>query len=409
MNETERQVVLFIADISGYTKFIFSNEKEIAHSQVIIKDLITTLLDEVELPFRLIRIEGDAIFLYAVKDDPEKPWESVSKDLVAKMVAMFQAFADKLCELTLHKICNCDACNNIEGLNLKAVVHSGTAAFYRVNEHQELTGTGPIIVHRLLKNSIDADAYILFTESAYNDLPLPDGAKVEEGEETYDDIGTIKTYVYYPPEPQPFVHDPNNKPPTLFIDTLRQEVSHEYAQVAQSPELGFHFHTGRHLANLLEYGDELLEGLPEEAIESFAGTGNPFNLGELRPGSRVVDAGSGAGLDSLIAANLVGPEGEVIGVDMTSEMLEKANSNAKTVGAKNVSFKRGYIEDLPVEDEWADVVISNGAINLAPDKDGVFRELKRVLKPGGWLQIADILVEKAVPDSAKQNIDLWAG
>ena len=325
------------------------------------------------------------------------------------MVAMFQAFADKLCELTLHKICNCDACNNIEDLNLKAVVHSGTAAFYRVNEHQELTGTGPIIVHRLLKNSIDADAYILFTESAYNDLPLPDGAKVEEGEETYDDIGTIKTYVYYPPEPQPFVHDPNNKPPTLFIDTLRQEVSHEYAQVAQSPELGFHFHTGRRLTNLLEYGDELLEGLPEEAIESFAGTGNPFNLGELRPGSRVVDAGSGAGLDSLIAANLVGPEGEVIGVDMTSEMLEKANSNAKTVGAKNVSFKRGYIEDLPVEDEWADVVISNGAINLAPDKDGVFRELKRVLKPGGWLQIADILVEKAVPDSAKQNIDLWAG
>ena len=409
MNETERQVVLFIADISGYTKFIFSNEKEIAHSQVIIKDLITTLLDEVELPFQLIRIEGDAIFLYAVKDDPEKPWESVSKDLVAKMVTMFQAFADKLCELTLHKICNCDACNNIEGLNLKAVVHSGTAAFYRVNEHQELTGTGPIIVHRLLKNSIDADAYILFTESAYNDLPLPDGGTVEEGEETYDDIGTIKTYVYYPPEPQPFVHDPNNKPPTLFIDTLRQEVSHEYAQVAQSPELGFHFHTGRRLTNLLEYGDELLEGLPEEAIESFAGTGNPFNLGELRPGSRVVDAGSGAGLDSLIAANLVGPEGEVIGVDMTSEMLEKANSNAKTVGAKNVSFKRGYIEDLPVEDEWADVVISNGAINLAPDKDGVFRELKRVLKPGGWLQIADILVEKAVPDSAKQNIDLWAG
>jgi 2-polyprenyl-3-methyl-5-hydroxy-6-metoxy-1,4-benzoquinol methylase len=409
MNSAERQVVFFIADISEYTQFIFSNEKEIAHSQIIIQDLITTLLDEVEFPLQLIRIEGDAIFLYADKDDPEQPWESVSKDLVSNMIAMFQVFADKLSELTIHKICNCSACNNIEKMNLKAVVHSGPAAFYRVNEHQELTGTGPIIVHRLLKNSIESDAYILFTESAYNDLPLPEGGDVEEGEETYHDIGTIKTYVYYPPEPQPFVHDPNDKPPSIFIDTLHKEISQEYARVAQTPELGFHFHTGRHLANLLEYRGDWLEGLPESAIESFAGTGNPFNLRPLRPGSRVVDAGSGAGLDSLIAANLVGDAGQVIGVDMTKEMVEKASSNAQEVGAKNVSFEQGYIEELPVGDGWADVVISNGAINLAPDKDGVFRELNRVLRPGGWLQIADILVEKPVPDSAKQNIDLWAG
>ncbi len=160
---------------------------------------------------------------------------------------------------------------------------------------------------------------------------------------------------------------------------------------------------------MLEYRDEWLKGLPEEAIESFAGTGNPLGLGELSPGDRVVDAGCGAGLDCLIAARMVGPQGKVIGVDMTAEMVEKARMNAEAVGAENVSFKQALIEDLPVGDDWADVVISNGAVNLAPDKDTVFRELYRVLKPGGRLQVADILVEKPIPDSAKRKIELWAG
>ena len=421
MNDVERQAVFCIADMSGYTKFIFSNEKEISHSQMVIRELITTLLEEVALPFRLVRIEGDAIFLYAVKDDPEKPWEAVSRDLVANMIAFFKAFSDKLSELILHKICNCTACINIEQLKLKVVVHSGLAAFYRVNEHQELTGTGPIVVHRLLKNSVEADEYILFTESAYNELVLPDGrvpdgpdgrvpdGRVEEGHEVFDDIGTFKTYVYYPPPPEPYIVPPDARMPAIFVETLRAEVSHEYAQVAQNPELGFHFHTGRRLARLLEYRDEWLKDLPEEAIESFAGTGNPFNLGELQPGSRVIDAGCGAGLDCLVAARMVGGAGEIVGVDMTREMIDKAGSNARATGVGNVSFRLGLLEELPVEDGWADVVISNGAINLAPDKGQAFRELNRVLKPGGWLQIADILVEKPIPDGAKLNIELWTG
>lgn len=129
----------------------------------------------------------------------------------------------------------------------------------------------------------------------------------------------------------------------------------------------------------------------------------------MQPGSRVIDAACGAGLDCLIAAKMVGGTGEVIGVDMTREMIDKAGSNARATGVDNVSFKLGLVEELPVEDGWADVVISNGAINLAPNKDQAFRELNRVLKPGGWLQIADILVDKPIPDGAKRNIELWAG
>ena len=408
VNDVERQTVFCIADMSGYTKFIFSNEKEISHSQMVIRELITTLVEEVKLPLRLLRIEGDALFLYAVKDEPDWPSETASRDLAANMIAFFRVFADKLSELMLHKICNCTACANIEQLKLKMVAHSSLAAFYRVNEHQEVTGTGPIVVHRLLKNSVEADEYILLTEAAYNEVVLPDG-KVEEGRETFDDIGTVKTYVYYPPAPKPYVAPPDARMPSIFVETLRAEVSQEYAQVAQNPELGFHFHTGRRLARLLEYRDEWLEGLSEEAIESFAGTGNPFNLGELPPGCRVVDAGCGAGLDCLVAAKMVGGTGEVVGIDMTREMIDKASSNARATGTGNVSFRRGLLEELPVEDGWADVVISNGAINLAPHKNQAFCELNRVLKLGGWLQIADIMVERPIPDGAKRNIELWTG
>jgi 2-polyprenyl-3-methyl-5-hydroxy-6-metoxy-1,4-benzoquinol methylase len=408
VDAAEREVVFIIADISGYTRFIFANRKEVAHSQIIIRELITTLLDEVKLPLELIRLEGDAVFLYALKDDPERPWSRVSRSLVFNLLTFFRVFAHKITELTIHKICNCTACRNIERLKLKVVVHSGKTAFYEVKGHQELTGTDVIIVHRLLKNSVEAEEYILLTETAYDDLTLPEG-RVERGEETYDEIGTLGTYIYYPPEPEPYVPGPSAKAPQIFIETLRSEVAHEYAQVAQYPELGFHFHTGRRLAGMLEYKDEWLDGFPEPAIESFAGTGNPFSLGVLNPGERVLDAGCGAGLDCLIASRMVGPGGEVIGVDMTSEMLEKAQKSALAVGAKNLFFKLGFIEDLPVPDGWADVIISNGAINLAPDKEAVFRDLHRVLKPGGRLQIADILVKKPIPDSAKRNIDLWAG
>jgi arsenite methyltransferase len=197
--------------------------------------------------------------------------------------------------------------------------------------------------------------------------------------------------------------------PAFDVDVLRDAIQEEYAEVATDPEKGFHFHTGRPLARLLEYADEWLIGIPESSIQSFAGTGNPFNLGELITGERVVDVGCGAGIDSLIAAKKVGPEGRVIGVDMTPAMLEKARQAANETGLANVEFREGYAEALPVGEGWADVVISNGVLNLMPDKAAVLEEMSRVLKPGGRLQIGDILVQKAVPESAKRKIDLWTG
>ena len=197
--------------------------------------------------------------------------------------------------------------------------------------------------------------------------------------------------------------------PQLDFEQLREAIRQEYAEVALKPEQGFHFHTGRPLARMLGYDDRWLEGIPERSIESFAGTGNPFSLGLLQPGERVVDVGSGAGIDSLIAARMVGSEGWVIGVDMTPAMLEKAHRSAYEGGFPNVEFRQGLAESLPVLESWADVVISNGVLNLLPDKDAALREMARVLKPGGRLQISDILVQKPVPQSAKRNIDLWTG
>lgn len=193
------------------------------------------------------------------------------------------------------------------------------------------------------------------------------------------------------------------------LEALREAVQREYEAVAAEPERDFHFHVGRRQAQILEYGDDLLAGIPETAVESLAGTGNPFSLGPLRPGERVVDVGSGAGTDSLIAARLVGPGGQVVGVDMTPRMLEKARRAAAEGEFENVEFRRGYGEALPVEDSWADLLISNGVLNLMPDKQAALREMARVLKPGGRLQLADILVEKEVPDSARREIDLWTG
>jgi arsenite methyltransferase len=196
----------------------------------------------------------------------------------------------------------------------------------------------------------------------------------------------------------------------LDVDTLREAIQEEYAEVASHPQKGFHFHTGRPLARMLEYLDEWLEGIPESCIESFAGTGNPFSLGELRSGERVVDVGCGAGIDSLIAAKKVGPKGRVIGVDMTPSMLEKAHYAAEEARlADVVEFREGYAEELPIVDGWADVVISNGVLNLMPDKTAALEEMSRVLKPGGHLQIGDILVQKPVPEGAKRKIDLWTG
>ena len=197
--------------------------------------------------------------------------------------------------------------------------------------------------------------------------------------------------------------------PELDQEVLRCEIRKEYAEVATHPSRGFHFHTGRPLARMLGYMDSWLEHVPEASIESFAGTGNPFADGAIARGANVVDVGSGGGIDSLIAASMVGPDGRVLGVDMTPEMLAKARASAAAIGASNVEFREAHAEALPVEDGWADVIISNGVVNLCPDKLQVFREMHRVLRPVGRLRIGDIRVDKALSDSAKRNIDLWKG
>ena len=195
----------------------------------------------------------------------------------------------------------------------------------------------------------------------------------------------------------------------LNREALREAVQKEYQVVADEPQRDFHFHVGRTQARIVEYDEELLEDVPETALASFAGTGNPFSLGPIRPGERVIDIGSGTGMDSLIAARMAGPDGRVVGVDMTPAMLEKARKAAAETDLDNVQFRRGYGEELPLDDAWADVVISNGVLNLMPDKGAALQEMARVLRPGGRLQIADILVEREVPESAKRQIDLWTG
>jgi arsenite methyltransferase len=193
------------------------------------------------------------------------------------------------------------------------------------------------------------------------------------------------------------------------VDALREEVKKKYREVAETPMAEFHFHTGRQHALQMGYPSSPLDQLPEEAVEAFAGVANPFYWGMPQPGERVVDLGSGAGMDSFIAAFAVGPEGRVIGIDMTPEMTERATRLARELGLENVEFREGLIEDLPIDSEWADVVISNGVINLCPDKLRVYREIQRVLKPGGRMTIADICVKNPVPEGALKDIDLWTG
>ena len=193
------------------------------------------------------------------------------------------------------------------------------------------------------------------------------------------------------------------------VDVLRLAIQGEYAAVASTPQQGFHFHTGRELAARLGYPEARVDTLPKSVVESFAGVGNPFSWGGPQPGETVVDLGSGAGLDAILAAIAVGEHGRVIGVDMTPAMLAKARHNAGLLALTNVAFREGYLEELPIADETADVVISNGVINLSPRKEAVLAEAYRVLKPGGRLQIADIVVSRAVPDEAKEDVALWSG
>jgi SAM-dependent methyltransferase len=190
-------------------------------------------------------------------------------------------------------------------------------------------------------------------------------------------------------------------------EQLRAQVRQKYRDVALDPGGPHHFHTGRPLAARLGYDAAFVAGLPDAAIESFAGVANPFALRDLDPGERVVDVGSGAGFDSFVAAHQVTRDGRVVGVEMTAEMLERSRRNAAALGLEHVTFNEGLAESLPVEDGWADVVISNGVINLCADKRRVLEEIHRVLRPGGRLQFADIANGKPVPAEALADIDLW--
>ena len=190
-------------------------------------------------------------------------------------------------------------------------------------------------------------------------------------------------------------------------DILREEVKAKYREVAVSPHAEYHFHTGRPLAKRLGYDDRMVGAMPDAAVESFSGVGNPFSLRSLDKGERVIDLGSGGGFDCFIAARQVEASGRVVGIDMTEEMLEKSRTTARNMGLDNVEFREGLIEKMPVEDGWSDVVISNGVINLCADKKKVFSEIGRVLRPGGRLQFADIANGKPIPEEAIRNIDLW--
>lgn len=194
------------------------------------------------------------------------------------------------------------------------------------------------------------------------------------------------------------------------VARLKQEVRQTYASVARDPSGNFHFHRGpEYAARLLAYDLPELKSLPEIATAPFAGVGNPFLMDRLPPGAVVVDIGSGAGMDCLLAGRRVGPEGTVIGVDMTDEMIERARAGAEEAGLDHVRFEKADINRLPIDPKSVDVVISNGVFNLAPDKAALFAELHRVVRPGGRLQFADITVGVELSEDARNDIDLWTG
>lgn len=193
------------------------------------------------------------------------------------------------------------------------------------------------------------------------------------------------------------------------VDVLRDEIRKTYTDVSTDQDQEFNFPTGRDWARELGYPEPELSRVPDAAVESFAGVANHWLLGRVEPGSVVLDLGCGAGTDLLIAAQMTGPDGRAVGVDMTTAMLDRARASAADMGLANVGLHEALIESLPLEDSSVDVVISNGVIDLVPDKDAVFDEVDRVLRPGGRLQIADVVIHQEVSEDARKRIDLWTG
>ena len=193
------------------------------------------------------------------------------------------------------------------------------------------------------------------------------------------------------------------------VEVLRSEIEKTYTEVSTSPQSDFIFPTGRAWAQTLGYPEPELGKVPDTSVESFAGVANHWRLGRFDPGQTVLDLGCGAGTDLLIGAQMVGPEGRAVGLDMTVSMLDRARKSAEAMGLENVELHEGLIETLPLADHSVDVVISNGVIDLVPNKDAVFDEIDRVLRPGGRLQIADVVIHTEVSEDARKNIDLWTG
>lgn len=195
---------------------------------------------------------------------------------------------------------------------------------------------------------------------------------------------------------------------TVDVDELRGRVQDVYREVAEHPDRGFHFEVGRELALRLGYAPEWLDRVATRAVDSFAGVGCPFTVAEVQPGERILDLGSGSGMDACVAAVLAGPDGTVTGVDMTEAQLEKARRATLDAGLTNVRYVKGYIESPPVEAAGADLVTSNGVINLAADKARVFAEIFRILAPGGRMAVSDIVSERALTDEIVCDASLWA-
>lgn len=410
ITEPEAQpVLLLLVDISGYTNFMVSHEKELRHSQTIIRELLETLIRQVDVPLRISRIEGDALFLYAIKSGDDEVWGRRSSNLADRLLSLFEVFGRRLLEIGAYSVCRCNACVEVGNLELKIIAHSGEALVTHVDEFPTLSGVDVITLHRMAKNSVAEDTYVLMTEAAYEDLALGLEAEVRMGSEEYD-TGVFTTYTYLP-DVQVELTDKEIlagfSDDNAAVRILRDEISREYADVATDPSRGYHFNTGRAALAMNGYEESWLEGIPETMVSSFSGMGNPFAMGMPRDGEYVVDIGSGAGLDTAIAARAVGMSGHAVGVDMTEEMLDVARAAAGELDLDQLEFRHGFTESLPIPDCWADLVISNGVVNLSPDKERVFREIFRVLRPGGRIQIADITVEKAVPEGAKSDIDLW--
>ena len=197
--------------------------------------------------------------------------------------------------------------------------------------------------------------------------------------------------------------------PPVDVEVLRHEIEKTYTEVSTEPDKDFLFPTGREWAQELGYPEPQLGRVPEDCAASFAGVANPWQHGPVVPGETVLDLGCGARTDLLIAAQMTGPSGRTIGVDMTASMLERARASAQAMGLTNVELHESLIESLPLEDESVDVVTSNGVIDLVPDKEAVFAEIDRVLRPGGRLQLADVFIRHEVSEDARKRINLWTG